>query len=60
MISKILNKNSDSVWQFVLVDMLFCIYFYVVSCADFISSRGLQIPSGSSSGFVVLREFYTH
>lgn len=27
--------------------MLFCIYFHIISCADFFSSKGLQIPSVS-------------
>lgn len=59
-ILKILNENSDCVYQCVVFDKLFYIYFHIVSCADFISSRELQIPSGPSSRFAVFRVFYTH
>ena len=55
MISKLLNKRSDCVYPFVHYGMLFGIYFHIVSCADFISSRGLQIASGSCC-FAVFRK----
>lgn len=56
MISKLLNKNSDCVYPFVHYVTLFGIYFHIVSCANFISSRRLQIPSGSSCCFAVFRK----
>lgn len=57
MISKILNKDRDCVYQFVLFDTLFYIYLHVVSCANVISSRGRQISGRSSCCFAVFRVF---